>query len=258
MPADNSVHYHRGMSLPGPELIERASLDAWPGIEIVWDRQWIRRASRGYTKRANSAQCFDPTDEADAIARIAELTRWFDARGLPPVVRSTPLEAPGLTAALDAAGWRTIDRSHVYAMALGEHDRDPDARLVDVLDPGFLAAQQALQAYSDLAMTGMCGLLGAIAVPAVGILIDRDGRAVASGLMAIADGIVLAGNVITDAAYRGRGLAGAVMRSGLAWARATGATIAALNVQADNTIATAFYRGLGYSHLYDYAYRVPR
>jgi N-acetylglutamate synthase len=47
------------------------------------------------------------------------------------------------------------------------------------------------------------------------------------------------------------------MRTGLAWARASGATHAALNVEADNGPALALYGGLGYLPQYDYVYRYP-
>ena len=48
-----------------------------------------------------------------------------------------------------------------------------------------------------------------------------------------------------------------MMRSGLAWAKREGARFAALNVQADNAAAKALYAGLGYTHQYDYSYRIP-
>jgi ribosomal protein S18 acetylase RimI-like enzyme len=63
--------------------------------------------------------------------------------------------------------------------------------------------------------------------------------------------------VVTDASERRKGYGGAMMRTGLAWARSAGAAFAALNVAADNPAGQALYRGLGYSAQYDYVYRVP-
>ncbi|MFN3545819.1 MAG: GNAT family N-acetyltransferase, partial [Thiobacillus sp.] len=71
-------------------------------------------------------------------------------------------------------------------------------------------------------------------------------------------GIVITGNVVTDPARRRQGLASAMMRSGLAWARSEGARYAALNVQADNEAGKALYAGLGYTYQYDYVYRIPK
>ena len=245
------------MALPDTLAIERAGLKAWPGIEVEWDGAWVRRAAGGYTKRANSLQCFDPDDGDHAADRLAAGIEWFQARGIPPVVRTTPLASPSLNAALDAAGWQTIDHSYLYAMPLGEHEPDADARITDLLDPGFLAAQQQLQGYPDAQVARMRAVLAVMAVPAAGIVVERDGVPVASGLMAIADGIVITGNVIADKTRRRQGLGAAMMRTGLAWAKAEGASVAALNVQADNEAGKALYAGLGYRHQYDYTYRVP-
>jgi len=246
------------MSLPDAAVFERAGLDAWPGIEVEWDGRWVRRAAGGYTKRANSVQCLDRADEADLEARIAAAVGWFAARGLPPVFRMTPLAGPALSAALDRLGWRTIDASHQFAMPLEPVEPDPRGRTYDVRDPAWLAIQKQLAGYDDARQAGLEALLGAMRVPACGIaLFDGQGAPVASALMAIAEAIVVTGNVVTAPAQRRKGYGAAMMRTGHAWAYQAGARIAALNVQADNAGAQALYRGLGYSHQYDYHYRLP-
>jgi GNAT superfamily N-acetyltransferase len=246
------------MGLPGALAFERAGLRAWPGIEVEWDGQWVRRAAGGYTQRANSLQSLSPADDADSAARLAASRAWFAARGLPIIVRTTPLAGPGLVAELDAQGWANIDASCLFAMALDPHQPDPRADIHALLDPAFLRAQQALQAYSDEKRNRMAALLAVIDVPAAGIVVrSADGTPVASGLMAVADGIVITGNVVTRPDHRRQGYAAAMMRTGLAWAHSAGATIAALNVSADNHAAQTLYRGMGYAHQYDYSYRIP-
>ena len=245
------------MSLPAVAGFERAGLLAWPGIDVEWDGAWVRRAANGYTKRANSLQCFDPADGHEADTRLAEAVDWFTRRNLPPIVRTTPLESPALTAALDAAQWRRIDHSHLYAMPLAPQRPDPGGTILDLADPLFLSAQRDLQPYQPDQMHKLQALLASITVPACGIVVAREGNVVASGLMAIAHGIVITGNVITDPARRRQGLAAAMMRTGLYWAYETGARFAALNVQADNAAAKALYVSLGYTRQYDYSYRIP-
>jgi GNAT superfamily N-acetyltransferase len=245
------------VTLPSVEAFERAGLAAWPGIEVKWDGSWVRRAAGGYTKRANSTQCLDPEDGEDADLRVISASSWMVIRGIKPVFRITPLASADLVEALEEARWQEIDHSHLFAMDLGEHEADPQAQLLPVLDPAFIAAQQQLQAYDEAVTAQMRDLLAKLVVPATGIVLHRDGAPVAAGLMAIADGIVMTGNVVTDPTRRRQGLAAAMMRSGLAWARREGAATAALNVQADNAAAIALYAGLGYSHQYDYSYRIP-
>ncbi|ODT51177.1 GNAT family N-acetyltransferase [Devosia sp. 63-57] len=242
---------------PSTEAFEWAGLKAWPGITVDWDRSWIRRAAGGYTKRANSTQCFDPDDFEDADLRVISASSWMIRHKIKPVFRTTPLASPELNATLDEAGWQSIDPSHLFAMELGDVEADPEAQTLAVLDPKFLAVAKRLQSYDDTQMAAMQNLLAAFAIPSAGIVLSRDGQAVASSIMAVADGIVITGNVVTDPTRRRQGLARAMMQSGLAWAKREGARYAALNVQADNEAAQALYRSLGYTHQYDYIYRIP-
>lgn len=245
------------MTLPSIEAFERAGLEAWPGITVEWDGAWVRRAAGGYTKRANCTQCFDPDDFEDADLRVISAASWMVRHKIKPVFRITPLSSPELNATLDEAGWQTIDPSHLLAMELGDVEADEGALFMPVLDPKFLAVARRLQGYDDATMAAMENLLAAFKVPATGVVLIRDGEAVASSIMAVADGIVITGNVVTDPTRRRQGLGSAMMRSGMAWAKGEGARYAALNVQGDNAGAKALYAGLGYTHQYDYAYRVP-
>lgn len=245
------------MALPSVEAFEWAGLEAWPGIEVQWDGNWVRRAAGGYTKRANSTQCFDPDDFEDADLRVISACSWMVLRKIKPVFRITPLSSPELNATLDEAGWAEIDHSHLYAMELADCEPDNGGRILPLLHPDFLAAQQKLRNYDEAMMERLKAVLAVMAVPAAGIIIERDGNAVATGLMAISNGIAITGNVITDPTRRRQGLGGAMMRTGLYWAGQEGATIAALNVQADNEAGKALYASLGYSHQYDYHYRIP-
>lgn len=245
------------MALLPVEAFERAGLKAWPSLETAWDGAWLRRAAGGYTKRANCVQCFDPGDDDAAEERLLQAAGWMAARGLPPVMRLTPLTGVGVIAALDRLGWRSIETSQLFAMTLAASAPDPRIERLGLLDPQFLDIQQRLQAYSERTAANMRALLAQIQVPAIGLVAYRDGRPAATALAALAGDIVITGNVVTHPNFRRQGLAGAVMRSGHAWAHARGARIAALNVVGDNFPAKALYAGMGYAHQYDYSYRIP-
>jgi N-acetylglutamate synthase len=246
------------LGLPSVVEIEKAGLKAWPGLEAEHDGSWVRRAANGYTKRANSVQSLDVADDDNAGKRIDASRRWFEARGLTPVFRVTPLAGPAILAALDAAGWRAYDHSRLMVMKLDKVVPDPRGEILAIDDPKFLAAQQVLQGYDDSTQAKLRALLSAVDLPLTGIVIrDGAGKPVASGLMDVADGVVFAGNVVTAAAERGKGYGKAMMRTGLAWAYSVGARIAALNVLAGNGPALALYGSLGYRHQYDYCYRSP-
>jgi GNAT superfamily N-acetyltransferase len=246
------------MALPGADVFERAGLKAWPGIEVEWDGNWIRRAANGYTQRANSVQSFDPADDDNAAERIETAAAWFAARGIRPTFRVTPQAGPGVIAALDDAGWITVDTSQLFAMELGSMTPDPRGQIYDLCDPSFLGVQKYLRGYSDEKLDKLKAVLEAVDGPGRGIVLYLpEGAPVAAALMTIGDGIVITGNVITDPTQRRKGYGAAMMRTGLAWAKSAGATLAALNVAADNPAAQALYTSLGYAKQYDYAYRIP-
>lgn len=246
------------MAIADASVIERAGLKAWPGIDVEWDGSWVRRAANGYTRRANSVQCFDPADDDDVAERIVGARRWFEARGLPPIFRVNSLTGPSLAAELDRQGWASVSHSRLVAMELDPVEADPRGEVLDVDDPGFLDAQRRLKDLDETTIGKLRAVLAVLQVPARGIVLRApDGRAVSSALMAVADGIVITGNVVTAATQRRKGYGAAMMRTGLAWAREAGATLAALNVEANNAPALALYGNLGYLPQYDYVYRFP-
>lgn len=246
------------MAIPGAAVIERAGLKAWPGVEVCWDGAWVRRAANGHTQRANSVQSLDPADDGGVARRIAAARRWYAERNLPAIFRITPLAPPALVAELDRQGWTTVSHSRLMAMELDTVEPEGRGAAVAVDDPGFLEAQRRLKGFSDEDLARFRAILSALEVPARGIVqYGTAGRIVSCALMAVADGIVVTGSVVTDPAERRKGYAAAMLRTGLAWAKQAGATVAALNVEAGNGPALALYEGLGYRARYDYVYRYP-
>jgi RimJ/RimL family protein N-acetyltransferase len=243
------------LAIPDAAAIEAAGLKAWPALEMERDGAWVLRAANGYTKRANSVQAMNPADDENAAARLKYATEWFKARGLPAVFRGTPLTGRKTRAALREAKWEEFDDSVVLVAELPRPPQlDPRAEFYDVRDPAFHGVQKALQEYDDATTQKLGSVLWMLGVPAAGVVLRVYERPVASALVAVADGIAIAGNVITAKAERGNGFARSMMQSGLAWAFEQGARTAALNMAADNAAASRLYQGLGYRHAYDYSY----
>ena len=246
------------MALPDILALELAGMKAWPGIEMPRNGSWVLRAANGYTKRANSVQPLDPDDEDDLETRIADACDWYAARGLPPIFRITPLASPRLVRTLDAAGWTTVERSCALAMPMPDVASDRRGECLDPFGERFLETQRTMWGYPEEKVQKLVALMRAVTVPMVGVVLySEESAAVATSLWAVADGVTVTGNVVTDAAQRRRGFGNAMMRTGLAWAKEQGATVAALNVVADNLAARRLYAGLGYEWLFDYVYRYP-
>lgn len=77
-------------------ILELAAFSAWPALEQQDFEGWHLRFARGYTKRANSANC---TPEAAELSedRLAHIERLYRARGQTPVFRLTSCSAPPQT-----------------------------------------------------------------------------------------------------------------------------------------------------------------
>ncbi len=99
--------------------LERAAAAHWRGTEEAWLGDWLLRAADGFTGRANSALPLgDPG--RPAAAAIAAVTRWYRARGLPPMIAvPAPLDGDGDAPALDAElarrGW-TLRAAPAFVM----------------------------------------------------------------------------------------------------------------------------------------------
>jgi GNAT superfamily N-acetyltransferase len=244
------------LGLPSAIEVEQAGLKAWPALDTELDGSWVLRAAGGYTRRANSIQSLDPADENEVARRLGRAARWYRDRGLPPVFRVTPLTGPATLALLDD-GWMAEGHSHIVAMELADTaPADPDVQLLPAAAPEWIAVQQKLQGYDDGKRERLRHIVERIRGPARGLVLSIDGEPKASALMAVANGVVITGNVVTSLSARRKGFGRRMMEAGLAWARSAGARRAAHAVEASNAPALALYQGLGYQRLYDYHYRV--
>jgi len=248
------------MPLPGVREIELAGLKAWPAHEQEFDAGWVRRASGGYSKRANSVQSLDAADNANAAERLTAAAEWLAARGLPPVARVTPLAGPGFVEALDGAGWETFEPSLVLMADLADTQHEVDDK-IEVSVPGgseWLAAQQQLQGYDAHRLACLKGIVVQMAPPALGLVLrDAGGAPVASAYVAVVDRFAFLGSVVTDAAQRHRGLGRRLIQSALGLAREAGARYSTLQMLKSNAPAFGLYSGLGYRLRYEYHHRRP-
>jgi GNAT superfamily N-acetyltransferase len=245
------------VGLPTVAEIEQAGLRAWPAIDTSADGQWVLRAAGGYTKRANSVQSLDPADDADVAARLEQAARWYRDRRLPPIFRVTPLAGPAVLAELER-GWTAFDHSLVLAMDMGPMSfaADENTALVPVASADWLAAQRRLQGYDEDTVGRLRRIVERIKAPARGLIhYGEDANPSASALMAVVNGLVFTGNVVTAENQRRRGYARRLLESGLAWARQAGGRRAGIQVLADNAAAISLYEGVGYIRHYEYHYR---
>jgi ribosomal protein S18 acetylase RimI-like enzyme len=243
--------------------IEDAGLNASAPPQQRWVDGWLVRFSPGKARRA---RCVQPvaSGRLPIDAKIALATRVFDEARLPMVFRITPFARPrGLDVHLESLGWTALEDVCVMAAAVPESSSRPEAlpRGLVFERPGLSAFAHAVGALrgSSLAQSeAHAERLEAAPVPFRPLVIRRksDGALLACGQFACEADLVGLYDVFTAPGARGQGLARRLCARALALARAEGAAIAYLQVEADNVEALAVYRRLGFVPGYRYHYRL--
>jgi ribosomal protein S18 acetylase RimI-like enzyme len=257
---------HRALSV---EDLQRVMVGAWPAMETEPLGDWLLRASRGFTQRANSVVTTgSPGMPLPSALDVVE--RWYAARGLAP---NLTLAGPvGFDPASDPLGAEALRRGWAGRVPtatltaptrlLADHPpRRPGAQAGAVGDPqevvavggelseAWLAAYRRYRPVDDVAaraiLTGSPEQVFATAT-------DAGGRVVGIGRLGLAAAWGGIAAMWVDPALRRRGLASDLLTA-LARAAATRA-IASLHLQADtdNAAALRFYERRGFERHHDY------
>jgi N-acetylglutamate synthase len=245
---------------------------AWPAEEGQALGPWKLRATRGVTHRANSVLTAGhdpaggfttPVFGVDALLNQAEA--FYAERKLPAIFRMSPVSVPGyLDSLLHRRGY-VVERP-TEAMTADSRAVVEGAGPETPSGGEMVTAPRADAAWLDCAF-GSAGpeeraveaaIVTRIAPAALFAAIHRDGQATACGLAVSEGGWTGCYAIATRPAYRGRGLATAIVRRLAAWAVERGDPRIYLLVQSDNATAKSLYQRHGFSTAYVYHYRVRR
>jgi GNAT superfamily N-acetyltransferase len=235
--------------------LERLAARSWRGLEEEPYGDWLLRAGGGFTGRANSALVVgDPPVPPEAA--VAQVGRWYAARGLRPQAQVPLPGSEAADAAFAAAGWTTVEDVLVLTAPLAPWTA-PDV-------PVDLAAEP------DEAWLAGYRYRGTPLPPvARRILVDADDpvfasvrlapepaplAAVARGVL-VEDWLVVTAVTVAEGARR-RGLGTAVMAALGRWATDRGGRRCLLQVVETNAPALALYARLGFTEHHRYHYRL--
>jgi ribosomal protein S18 acetylase RimI-like enzyme len=240
--------------------LEAAAADGWRAPEEAALGDWRLRAAEGFTGRANSVLATGdpglPLPEA-----IAEVSRWYAARGLPAMVAiAFPLgepQASALDVFLAERGWAV---SH-GALVMTGAPLEVAARTTDPATPVDLDPEP------DAAWLGMHRFLGRKPQPISRRLlmsapwqafasVRAAGETLAIGRVAAARGWAGLTAVEVDRRHRRRGLGRAVTGALSGAAAARGVPALYLQVRNDNGAARTLYSQAGFTEHHEYHYRV--
>ncbi len=242
-------------------FFEELSINAWPALQTSYDDGWVMRVAGGYTRRANCVNPLYPAAD-DLTAKVERAEAWYRSRGQDTVFKLTEQAQPaGLDDLLIGRGYQEASRSHVKQRSLADVQA-PDERPVSFassVSAEWLTAFCRMHSY-DLTyyLPLMTAMLERLVPQACFASMQQDGQIVAVGIGVIDRGYIGLYDMVTDRAYRGRGLARQLILSLLRWGKSNGAENAYLMVASTNEPAIRLYSALGYQQMYSYWYRVKK
>jgi GNAT superfamily N-acetyltransferase len=253
--------------------LERAAAAHWRGTEEAWLGDWLLRAADGFTGRANSALPLgDPGRPGSPGAAIDAVTRWYRARGLPPMISvPAPLDGDGDAPALDAElarrGW-SLRAGPAFVMTADGPASAGTSRSQAGLPPGLaFRADRApddawLAAYRYRGQQDPPPVVRTLLTSAADqrfLSIRTAGGVAAIARLSFAEGWAGITAVEVTPGRRQSGLGRALTREAFAQAAAHGLGQVFLQVEADNTAARRLYEqaGFRYSHRYHYRLAPP-
>ena len=242
--------------------VEDAGINASAPPQQRWVDGWLLRFSPGKAKRARCIQAV-ADGRLPLAERLALCAAVLAEAGLPMVVRITPFSRPeGLDTALAELGYHLLDDTLVMVATQWPTQAEPlpaDCQLERVGHAAFAEAVGSLRGSPAGQRAAQAERLAASPVPYQAWVLRRagDARVLACGQTATEGDLVGLYDVFTHPAVRGQGLASRLCVALLKHARAAGARVAYLQVDAGNAPARAIYRRLGFVDAYRYHYRTP-
>ncbi len=249
----------------GLARIEEAGLNAAQPSEQLLVDGWLLRFSPGKARRARSVNAIG-AGRLDLDVKLELCRRYYARADLPLLFRITPFVLPAtLDDFLRRNGFEAFDETRVMTCPLGlaaPAAGDPASGPITAGNAEiaeFAAAVGALRGSPAAQIRAheqrlLCSPLRGSALRRV---LRVDGEPVAAGQTVIEDDVAGLYDIVTAPAWRGRGLGRAVSALLLADARAGGARIAYLQVDAGNAPARRIYSALGFVDRYAYWYRRP-
>lgn len=235
------------------QACEERLINCWPSHQTVVVGDWLCRFAKGYSGRANSASCIRPATALDAET-LRHIECLYNAAGLRPSIRLSPLVRPAVLRMLEQDGYAPEDGS---VGMIGEAlPGEIPAGLVLEANPSQAwlegACRWQIEAKRDV--EALRGIVSNIRVPTRYATLVKGGEGVAYALVSVDRGMAEFGAVMVDPARRGQGLGRKLVTGIIAWAQQAGARRMFLQVASDNEVASSLYASLGFRPVYSAAY----
>lgn len=239
------------------QTIETLSFKALPALEQIEYDGWILRYANGYTRRANSVNpVYAAGDDVELKIHMCE--SFYARKNHPTIYKMTDaVYPPDLDAILADQDYRKEAETYVYTMSLiGRGNASDRVRIDTDLSATWINHFAELNQISDQHKTTLQQMLPLILTQCGFVNLMADGEVIGVALGVIDGDWMGIYDVVVHPDHRGLGYGRMMMEALFDWGIQQGASDSYLQVQANNTIATALYRSLGFDHQYVYWYRV--
>ncbi|MCF6303540.1 MAG: GNAT family N-acetyltransferase [Devosiaceae bacterium] len=247
--------------------LETGLLANRPSLESVNDGSWVWRFSNGFTRRANSLQSLERSDDADFENRLNIHWQRSRQKNIDPVFRVTPLTPPGIVEFLLENGFERQGNTKIMALdtslvpEAGPQINMEHLRIVacPVTDPQWQKRILRLENISEKDAGTFIQMLGKLPQFSIGLTLVQDDGAVIGVAYASCKnrlGSVFALEVNPD--QRGKGYGRVLMNYLNVWLKEHGAVQVVLQVVAGNQAALGLYSSLGFEEVYRYYYLVEK
>ncbi len=241
-------------------LMEELSYNAWASLQNMYYDGWILRFADGYTRRANSVNPIYPST-LDLNEKIAYCEDAYRARGQRTVFKMTEAAQPHeLDSLLDELDYEEDARTSVQIHPLTAIPMPSDNICIidENLNEKWLDSYCRLNHVSDKRRDTLRKILSNIVPKTAYVSAQQNGITVAVGMGVLDGGYLGIYNLITDEAFRRRGIGTEVILNLLDWGIDHQAKTAYLQVMTNNEPAQNMYGRLGFQETYQYWYRVKR
>jgi N-acetylglutamate synthase len=240
---------------------EEAAINGFPPLRQVVLGDWLLRLSGGGRRTANSATPLRlPRGDLDEV--IANGEHLYRAQGQAVIFRLPSILPRSIDRAFAARGYTAEGESCIIEgpldpiAAMAPSSGAEQVTLYPAPTPGWFAAMAKLQGQAADFHIFYKQIVGSIVLPAAFALLAVDGEPAALAYAVIHRGLLCYESVVTDARQRRKGYSRRVLAALAAWGKRNGATVAGLQVEADNTPARTLYHAIGMTtELHRYHYR---
>ncbi|WP_261300994.1 GNAT family N-acetyltransferase [Paenibacillus andongensis] len=244
--------------------IDKVASNTWPAETCTSLDNWLLRASRGVTKRANSVLAIgEYPDDPNWLAKIEQ---FYQKLGLPAIFQISDASPEGLDEFLETKGY-VIDTPCLMMTATSQQVCDNANNKImqknssvqiewaEAADAPWLDAFLKLEQFPEERETFYYGLFERMPTSKGFLKLKLNDQIIALGTAIVENEWAGFVNVVIHEDYRGKGLGYVLMHALTEWSMDHGATKQYLQVITSNKPAVTLYEKLGYQASYGYHYR---